>query len=120
MSINRTAIAAKKYDYHPCLSFSPRHIHRHSFIEPLGEYDDHDSTVIIVVLTLLIEISTNATRIHMTDVHQMHVIHSNAENNYTIHQHLLSYRVDLPCSIMPHAQTYAPNIEESLIVMMSR
>jgi hypothetical protein len=84
----------------------------HLFIEPLGDYDDHDWAVIIVFLTytysLLIEISTNATRIQLTDVHQMRVIHSNSESDYTSHHYILSFLlVDLPYSIMPHAQAYA-------------
>jgi len=103
-------------DYHPYMSFLPRHINCnsfiHLFIEPLGKYDDHDRAVIIVFLTytysLLIEISTNATRIQLTDVHQMRVIHSNSESDYTSHHYILSFLiVDLPCSIMPHAQAYA-------------
>jgi hypothetical protein len=55
----------------------------------------------------LIEISTNASRIHLTDAHQMRVIYLCCENDYNSHPYILSFLVDLPCSIVPHAQAYA-------------
>ena len=45
--------------------------------------------------TPLIEISSNAARTHLTDAHQMHVIHPTGERDYTSHS-LLSLLVDLP------------------------
>ena len=43
----------------------------------------------------LIEISSNAARTHLTDAHQMHVIHPTGERDYTSHS-ILSLLVDLP------------------------
>jgi hypothetical protein len=70
------------YSHHLWVSFFTE---TYPFIELLGKYNDHDWAVIVVFLTLLIEISTNETRIQLTDVHQMRVIHLNTENDYTSH-----------------------------------
>jgi len=93
-------------------SFIHSFIHSFIFFKSLREFDDHSSTVIVVFFTytytytLLIEMSSNAARTHLTDAHQMHVIHPNSGSDYTSH-YILSLLVDLPRSFVLHAHTQA-------------
>lgn len=87
-------------------------IHSFIFFKSLRDFDDHGSAVIVVFFiytytyTLLIEISSNVARTHLTDAHQMHVIHPNSGSDYTSH-YILLLLVDLPCSIVLHAHAHA-------------
>jgi hypothetical protein len=86
-------------------------IHSFIFFKSLREFDDHGSAVIVVFFTytyiykLLIEMSSNVARTHLTDAHQMHVIHPNSGSDYTSH-YILSFLVDLPCSFVLHAHAF--------------
>ncbi len=92
---------------HFCNNFAlAQFIHSFIFFKSLREFDDHGSTVIVVfTYTLLIEMSSNAARTHLTDAHQLHVIHPNSGSDYTSH-YILSFLVDLPCSFVLHAHAF--------------
>lgn len=65
------------------------------------EFDDHGSAVIVFFFSVslqytytykfLIEISSIVARTHLTDAHQMHVIHLNSGSDYTSHSILLFF-----------------------------
>lgn len=64
----------------------------HSIFKSLGEFDNHELLVIRRLFfaytyththSLLIEMSLNVARTHLTGAHQMHVIHPNSESDYT-------------------------------------
>jgi hypothetical protein len=105
-----------------CVSQEDSHRSIHSFIhsfihsiffKSLWEFDDHGSAVIVVVFTytytytLLIEMSSYVARTHLTDAHQMHVIHPHSGSDYTSH-YILLLLVDLPrSSFVLHAHAHA-------------